>query len=151
MSNDELLKPRYELIADYPGNQYLAIGDIIELKEQCPTKWFTATLGSNDDAFTFSEMMLDKCSANFRRLKWWEKISEQDLPKYVKFINDAGTFDFVLEIEGWIYHKNSSAVWAFKYLWENEPDIKRMSLDGWLPATKDEYDAHCQTVSRTEA
>ncbi len=131
MTVEELLKPRYKLISDYPGNQYLAIGDIIELKEQWPTKWFTETLGSNDDAFTFSEAMLDKCNANFRKLDWWEERKLEDMPEYVKrppemkFLSNT-----VFKIDSW--DETASVGWCS----DHRINVR---VDQCIPATEEDF------------
>lgn len=62
MSKD-LLKPRFKLIADYPGNTQ-PIGNITI--EDATASYFR------------------RFEANFKELQWWEERKEDELPKYLK-------------------------------------------------------------------
>lgn len=81
MTPTELLKPRYEVIADYPGQLY-QIGDIIDTYEtamcyaigntpHCEPEWS-------------EKVCLSDYPKIFRRLAWWEHLNPEDMPEYVK-------------------------------------------------------------------
>ncbi len=70
MSKD-LLKPRFKLIADYPGNSQ-SIGNITI--EDATASYFR------------------KFSANFKELQWWQERDESELPKYLKEIQTGEIF-----------------------------------------------------------
>ena len=72
MSKD-LLKPRFKLIADYPGNTQ-PIGNI-----------------TIEDATAY---YFRKFTSNFKELEWWEERNEDDLPKYLKEL-ETGKIDKV--------------------------------------------------------
>lgn len=63
MTQEELLKPRFKLIEDYPGNSR-EIGSISV--EIATASYFR------------------KYKANFRELQWWQDRDEKDMPEYVK-------------------------------------------------------------------
>lgn len=88
MKAEELMNPRYELIADYPSNLN-QVGDIIE----CP---------NYDYEFTkqYWVKSKDKYPHLFRKLNWWEKRSIEDMPKRLicKAIPDDTK---IIEIEEW--------------------------------------------------
>lgn len=62
MTPEELLKPRYEVIADYPGCN-VEVGTI-----------FQSDIGE----------YFDRYPANFRKLAWWEHRKREELPEYVR-------------------------------------------------------------------
>ena len=68
MTTEELLKPRYLVIADYPGmdDDGYYIGQV---KENIAENYCK---------------LLDKYPHLFRRLEWWEMRDEKDMPEYVK-------------------------------------------------------------------
>jgi len=70
MSKD-LLKPRFKLIADYPGNTQ-PIGNITI--EDATASYFR------------------RFSANFKELQWWQERDESELPKYLKEIETGEIF-----------------------------------------------------------
>ena len=74
----------------------------------------------------------------FKPLPWWYGRTVDEMPLYLKFIDDGKT-EFVLKVEKYLFHKDTTEYWAFEYLWENEPDVKRMALSGWKPADLTDY------------
>lgn len=64
MTKEELMKPRYEVIADYPGND-LIIGVVFE---------------PNSD---WGEPYLNKYPHLFRKLHWWEHRKPEEMPSYL--------------------------------------------------------------------
>lgn len=65
MTPTELLKPRYEVIADYPGSSF-TIGEVVfDYKEKAKSAF-------------------DKYPHLFRPLAWWEHRKPEDMPEYVK-------------------------------------------------------------------
>lgn len=62
MTTEQLLAPRYKVIADYPGNN-VEVGRV-----------FLSDIGE----------YFDKFKGNFKRLEWWEDREEKDAPEYVK-------------------------------------------------------------------
>jgi len=86
MTTEELLIPRYEVIADYPNNTFGKIGDIITPQ----------SFESEDD---FYDWELGKYPHLFRSLHWAEKRELNELPKYVK-MNRRGTF-FIYKVDEW--------------------------------------------------
>ena len=84
MTAEELMKPRFELIADYPSNQ-TAIGTVLE----CPTF----------DSEYWIEL-IERYPHLFRKLNWWEYRKIEDMPK--KLICKAIPGDTSInEIEEW--------------------------------------------------
>lgn len=67
MTNEELLIPRFKVIADYPDNP-LPVGEIIEGS--------LAPEGGPDWKEKFPHI--------FIKLKWWENRKQQDMPDFLK-------------------------------------------------------------------
>lgn len=137
MTAEELLIPRYKVVSEWPDMlERFSIGYVFEH----PYGRQYLTENSKCDPADFPGL--------FKKLQWLEEREEKDMPEYLKF--ETGTdIEFVLKVEKYKLHEGGG-FWAFEYLWQNEPDIKRMSLQGWTPATKGEYDAYCQTKSPIE-
>ena len=77
MTADELMTPRYEIIADYPGNM-LEVGSTFEIFR-------------GKTQFLFVE----KYPHLFRKMNWWEKRTEEQMPKKLivkAFKNDNEVF-----------------------------------------------------------
>ena len=66
MTQEDLLKPRYEVIADYPDSEF-TVGQILEVDIYNPDE---------DDCKIFPHL--------FHKLEWWEKRDIKDMPEYVK-------------------------------------------------------------------
>lgn len=88
MTAKELLNPRYEVIADYPGNTSV-IGSVWE----CPNY-------DNDFTVEYWVQSNDRYPHLFRKMNWWEKRNIEDMPK--RLICKAITDDTeIMEIQEW--------------------------------------------------
>ena len=76
MTTEELLRPRWKVLADYPRNPF-EVGNILETDDKG-----VYTLWEHDgkDYLTLSDY-----PSIFKRLDWWEERDEKDLPNYVKY------------------------------------------------------------------
>jgi hypothetical protein len=93
MTTEELLKTRFEVIADYPSSLY-AIGD--EVEEHEIDKFHYQNCGDNQYA---SAQTLSKYPHLFKKLNWWEKRTANEMPKKVMSLaDDKGD---IYEIEEW--------------------------------------------------
>ena len=79
MTPEELMKPRYKVVADYPGNVF-EIGSVItflkQIKEGQILIW-----AYKDRTVTFSSF--DKYPHLFKPLQWWEHREDIEMPEYV--------------------------------------------------------------------
>lgn len=114
MTPEELMKPRYKVIADWPGNRGLfPVGEIIA-KELSSTSLFAEC---------------DKYPHLFRKLEWWQDRQLEDFPKYVKR-GSGKVFKIGLHLN---ISTNGIAILA-------EPDKYRtINLKSCQPATEEEY------------
>lgn len=75
MSKEELMRPRYKVIAGYPDSHY-TIGTILD-RNWCRYE--------NDDEETGKIIwQLSDFPHLFKRLEWWEERPIEDMPIYVK-------------------------------------------------------------------
>lgn len=85
MNPQDLMKPRYKVIADYPGNK-MKVGGIIELM---PYGSFVGDAFHSKDG---SKIWFDKYEiddfknypAVIRLLSWWEERKAEDMPEYIR-------------------------------------------------------------------
>lgn len=141
MTPEELLKPRYKVIAEYP-NSLLPIGSIIQDDVESTT--IISPDGSVDIISSYLLRDKHKYPHLFRKLEWWEERKRGEMPKYVKcelshevekidshctdYQSDNGNFEYRPNLEKFIiYQKNlgteSCCAWYRDY----------------LPATQQEY------------
>lgn len=121
MTAQDLLKPRYRVIADYPNSPF-NIGEIIRQD--------SAGLPNNyiSDAGYYRDRHPESYPAIFKKLEWWEERSESELPKYVKVKNA------VREVDEWMMQIN------FVILKQDSGHAMEWPLkDGCFPATEEEY------------
>jgi len=85
---EELLRPRYKVIADYPGSDF-NIGCIIEF--DCQTYFFgtldwqsALVILPNGSSGIYGIGMFEPHPHLFRQLQWWEDREESDMPEYVR-------------------------------------------------------------------
>lgn len=125
MTKEELLKPRWKVIADFPCNTGHGVGEIISkfIYKSEPDCYFI-TIELDGTAFGICP---DDYPHLFERLKWWEEREEKDLPKYLKWKRNQKIFEpYIIEKDSGIFylenHENSD-----------------FPLGSTLPATEEEY------------
>lgn len=120
MSVEELLKPRYKVIADYPMRAY-NIGDIITLQEPFKPIAYGAADCNNAG-------YLDKYPHLFKPLAWYEEREIDDLPIYLKSKNTGA----VTKIEQ--YHQIGKMLYVI-YITGHQ----FIMPEYFLPATSTDY------------
>ena len=73
MTTQELISPRYKVIADYPHSLY-PIGYVIHE-------------AANLEGFTFFSTEVHKYPHIFKPLAWYEEREEKDMPAYIKIVD----------------------------------------------------------------
>lgn len=136
MTTEELLKPRYKVIADYPGSQYSA-GDILTV---IGTELYTK--GSIEFFEQYPHL--------FKSLQWWEDRKPEDMPEYVKIVERPWFVDKKLNI--------GDIAKIHKHFTNSLGDCNPygcqvfgndfMSYYKCVPATETEYNEYIKTVSK---
>ena len=109
MTPEELLKPRYLVISDYPNSEF-EVGKVYE---------FNSAIAKN---------VFGRYPAIFRKLEWWEMRDEKDMPEYVKPI----------KAEQYIF-KVSKYLHSITQLVGVNGKIKTEHTKVFLPAAEQEY------------
>ena len=116
MTPEELLQPRWKVIADFPKSSY-NIGQILipfSIKDEGLQKWYI------QDDYDYSWIRVEDYPAIFKKLEWWEERDVQDLPQYIK-LNNSGDIYKVIEYNEYFFiieiNKNrTSSHWPLSYL-----------------------------------
>ena len=111
MTPEQLLQPRYLVIADYPSSNN-EVGDTIDY----PTKEMCA--------------FFDKYPHLFRRLEWWEHRKPEDMSRYVKFQE---------KVYKVIRYRKPNIIRIIDDNWKTEI-WQEIGEPYWLPATAEEYE-----------
>ena len=94
MSIEQLMQPRYKVIADYPCRPH-PIGSIIEFTND---PYDTRTLFTLPGAeHRYPESKFKEYPNLFKPLQWWEERKPEDMPQYIRFKPDNTLF----KIEQW--------------------------------------------------
>jgi hypothetical protein len=124
MTVEELLKPRYKVIADYPNSLFEA-GEVLT-KIEGISVYSTGRVGI--DAYDVSHY-----PHLFRKLEWWEERQPEDMPEYVKGkINGKKVF----KVSG--FGPTSSGTLHIGWMDEKKGLIAQ-AAKALLPATEAEY------------
>lgn len=147
MSVEELLKPRYKVIADYPFSVFpkdlVFELNILDARKHLAEQEYYMIYKEN----CYSESLINKYPAIFKKLEWWEDRKESDMPEYVKFPDQfkKGKFNVIKIGEeyrhGFDDHpflKNGDAEYFGLRQIKGAGGIYRSQL---LPATKEEYES----------
>ncbi len=124
MTTEELLKPRYEVIADYPFSD-CEVGKVF-------------TEGELEDTF-FNN--LKKYPHIFKRLEWWHKRNSDELPKYIGYKDEYNVFKWVYPVVKYIsvgVHEAGVCIISFTNSNNEYAEIDQQ-LWGITPATEEEY------------
>jgi hypothetical protein len=123
LSVDELLKPRYKVIADYPDNKN-KVGDIITLQTAQTKAAHELVCG-----------WYDKYPAIFQPLEWWQEREPDEMPEYLKDTRDG---EIVKAIQ---YGDNQVLVKARVF-------ECRIELRYMIPSCIADYNAYLQTTNQ---
>lgn len=116
----ELLKPRYKVIVDYPSlGSYAKIGDVLH----------------GEYVFTGKKNYpMEDYPSIFQKLPWWAEREESELPKYVKLIHLKLITDKVypefMEVDEWRKYETRVSAVIGEYL---------LGAEYIQPATEQEY------------
>lgn len=134
MTPEELLKPRYKVIADYPDNK-LTIGDILMQYVENDTVWrHRWSDGHWADITVHNPSYYPHL---FKKLEWWEERKPEEMPEYVKAKDSSGEVSKVIEHFSKPYaSKPNHPVCKVEYLINGAREF----YYELLPATKEEYD-----------
>lgn len=134
MTPEELLKPRYIVIADYPEieRHNIKIGDVITTEA---TAMYADKIQDGTPVVAIDHEIFP---AIFKKLEWWEEREEEDMPDYVKMSRTNEVF----HVDGRNIRHEFSAMRGYfglkyqtgggTYIGDGEPRF--------LPATKEEYE-----------
>lgn len=121
MTTEELLKPRYKVIADYPGCPF-KVGQVLEKVKVASGKEFVRGMFHQPEDFP----------ANFKKLEWWEERKPEDMPEYLNFPSRKMFF----KVDKW--HKSYFII----------DGRQKMQYRHYIPATAAEYEAYMQTLTK---
>lgn len=134
MNREELLKPRYKVIADYPFNRHFPLNEIfvLEFKEE---RTHVSNTGEpyaliepkQGLPLAWMESEFNQYPHIFKKLEWWEERKVEDMPQYVKFIDGGEVINL----------KDADIHYKYGFLLKNE--IHSFEYVDFLPATEQEY------------
>lgn len=135
MTTEELLKPRYKLIKDYP-DCIAPVGSI--LQDDVESCIITTPTGSVSIQSSYLFRNKDKYPHLFQKLEWWEDRKEDELPGYVKLRKES-----LEKFLPWTHTKVFKVYkWRGGIFWD-EPDNEYSTVDNrefdFEPATEEEY------------
>lgn len=139
LTPEQLLLPRYMVIAPWPGMPPQLMNKVITLDKFGAGKyWHEWTV----DEPVHIEEGCTKYSANLRLMHWSEGRTVEQMPGYLSFTWDGDLQD-VVKVTNWLYQKegdNSTPITGFRHESHNDKGVfPRVSLNGWEPATEEQY------------
>lgn len=83
MEIEELLKPRYKVIAEYPQG-FFKEGEIVYTFCDAKSPYRTWYISTEENGRVWQHGSCEKYPKVFKKLEWWEERKETDMPEYVK-------------------------------------------------------------------
>jgi hypothetical protein len=144
MTVEELLIPRYKVIADYPNIQF-KIGDIVKKYffdiSQKGAYTYLTNVKSPLQGSSLKREYIETMPHLFKKLEWWEERDENDMPNFIKNKEDG----HIAKIEE--QSKNTSS----EVYIEGFDHRNKRSFYGWVslfnsnPATEEQYKEYLRT------
>ncbi len=133
MIAEELLKPRYEVIADYPDSIWLSKQVLTVLSDDEDGQHLRSDIEGQDNIWNLHPELYPHL---FKKLQWWEYRKIEEMPEYVKLeFNDK--VQYVHKIERWTA-ENSYGQPLYEY--HNKVNYLMTScVSELLPAVEQEY------------
>lgn len=126
---EHLLRPRVKMIADWPGNQMLLVGDVLTIYEDGKNAPLFVSSHGDKYGLTFDPSQFPHL---FRKMEWHEEREPEELPRF-------------------LLHRNGSVHKVFKYHKEyacvdlSEDDEFPTSFAWLSPATEEQYNEYLKT------
>lgn len=138
MTIEELLKPRYKVIADYPFNPY-PVGDVMD-RNATMKNFLVAETGQYAHFIPISEM--DKMPHLFKKLEWWEERKLEEMPEYLSCQSPDFRFKKgdLIKVDKWV--ESFGPTLRF---YSCSTDKITLHPHLYLPATREEYEAYQKT------
>lgn len=160
LSVEELMKPRYEVIADWPCMRDMHVGKVIEMNGRWPNpgstiywKWsITDCQGTRD----YTTLYFERWPHLFKPLQWYSKRKPEEMPDYLRCIRSDSIGHYQIN-EGVIY-KLLELDWykdinedGYFHRWRITVETtkgreNRFSISDFLPATESEYSSYKQSI-----
>ncbi len=88
MTAEQLLKPRFEVVENYPNSKY-EIGLVLT---NTVTDYFTYE--KHEKGFVTNIKNIEDYPHLFKKLNWWEKRTKEQMPKYLVSLAEKDNDDF---------------------------------------------------------
>lgn len=95
MTKEQLMRPRYKVILDYPWCPY-EVGTTLMVNDD--GELYSEIFGYAASKYKVVQSIADKHPCMFRAMKWWEERKLEDMPDYVR-IDKKGGFLYNGELE----------------------------------------------------
>ena len=143
LTTEQLLAPRYKVIADYPQSRFNP--DEILIPNRMDGKVDNQWVNQDPNDKRYIHAQLENFPHLFKPLQWWEDREEKDMPEYVKWRYmpecDAKTMDgYIAKVFGWsqagygVITDDGKTTTATKY---------------WTPATHTDYTNYQNSKGKT--
>lgn len=129
LSPEELLKPRFKVIAGYPHSP-CTVGDIFTFDRevaQAYNRWV------NQKGEYTTRIHFESYPHLFKKLAWWEKRKPEDMPEYLKNDDALNSVPEMVNVVDWEMEEES--IPCFKANGDNMYTWVR----GFIPATEADY------------
>lgn len=139
MSNEELMRTRFLVTELYPGTSF-SIGDIITM--------------DSDSAKEIGFITYSAYPHLFRKLNWWQRRTEQDMPEYIKTDpNWQPKYKKDIKIKGEVVKPFKILQDDYAPCWfKEEKDVAKWDMYNlaiYVPATKEEHEEY-QLTKKTK-
>lgn len=126
MTQEQLMKPRWKVIAAFPDNRNYEVGSILD-RDWC-------RYVNDEDESEGVVWRISDFPHLFKKLEWWEEREEKDMPEYVKWNSCNSGREYIVKV---LEIKDD------QFRWEEGWETFTENQD--FPSTKEEYEQYLQS------
>jgi len=83
MTVEELMQPRYKVIADWPFRKNFEVGEIVILNKEFSPNYKMYEVKDCQGLQVYITSFFEKFPLQFKKLEWWEDRKVEDMPEYI--------------------------------------------------------------------
>lgn len=148
LSKEELLKPRYKVMSDWPGRKDFVVGEVVTLDKDFTPEYKKYEIEDCQGKRVYITSFFEMFPLQFKPLPWYAEREVSEMPEYVK------------SVEGIVYRTG----WIQGVITENGQQPMKMKLGNgkvdwqvipnimsfYEPATHEQYIQYTQTKQANE-
>lgn len=130
---EDLMKPRYKVVSDWPGRKDFIVGQIIVLDKEFSPQYKKYEIEDCQGVRTYINSFFEMFPLQFKKLEWYEDLNFTEWPEYIKWTSPGQEKISFFKVDNWYTNANNGQI-AGVVVKEG-----RLFIKDCQPATETEY------------